>query len=134
MNGVDKKALQYAWNEWKRLGCFEHGSSQRNDLFCMASNWMTRRLDYSSLRDGLHGTVDQRIDFRVHLITRCLDEMMEEGSKGAKDWSGLSDYVDIADVLPNLDLRGMVLDDIVASSFNPDDRLGKRYYDPALPL
>jgi hypothetical protein len=120
----DKHKLELAWTEWRRLGEYRNGETQRRDLYFTGGDWGSRWLLYQSLREGLAGSPEQRRDFEEEWTYIALQEMEDN-----PDWELWSD-IEEAKESPIRPIRrvGTIMDADYFNRQNPELHLGRRCY------
>ena len=120
----DKHKLELAWTEWRRLGKYQNGETQRKDLFYTSRDWALRWVLYQSIREGLAGTRGSRRAFEAKWTSMALQEM-EDNS----DWEMWEEIEELKDPPIEATRRvGSVVDADYFNPQNPEHALGPRCY------
>jgi hypothetical protein len=92
--GCNKKQLETAWKEWKKLGRFEHGEEYRYAIFDNLQPFGRARNLFEEIQNGLQGSEEER----QKIYRRWIQKGLKEAAK-SKDWHNFLEVQrDIIDV------------------------------------
>jgi hypothetical protein len=119
----DTAMLEESWTEWKRLGQYEFGESQRRELAKSAQAWGEQLVLFKELEIGFCGSMEQKKQFNEELKVQGMKEIRKGGV-----WSMFAKYLPLYETFgwPKLDYR--LPDQHLHPDENPEDYLGDKIY------
>jgi hypothetical protein len=117
----DTAMLEKSWMEWKRLGQYEFGESQRGELAKSAQAWGEHLVLFKEVATGFCGSMEQKEQFHEELKVQGMKEIRKGGV-----WPMFEKYLPLYDGWPILDFR--LPNQHLYPDENPEDHLGDKIY------